>query len=404
MSTFPNKYDWFVRPLIILPALAIFEASSPKPATAQFSVLHHFSRALDGEDPFSITKSGSIIFGTAGRGANNRGIIWSFNTTAGSLAKLYDFDLADGSGPRGGVVFSNGRVLGTANAGGNTNSGTIWTLDISTGNFAKLHDFLPSGSSIPVNEGSQPRGALALDDGLLFGVNFSAELGTLWQFDTSARLLTVLHHFTGGTDGRHPAGGVTASGNLLYGTSNTAIWSYDRSASKFNVLYNFVPGTETGGSLGNLIVDGNVLYGTSSGGITGLGSIWSFDTATGTFTKLHQFTGTTDGRQPQGTIAFDGTSLYGTANQTIWSLNTESGLFKTLHALNLQTDGNKPEGGLILDGHTLYGTSLVGGAFGDGTLWAFVIPEPSTLVLVLLTAFGVYGWRPAIARPRRKCG
>jgi uncharacterized repeat protein (TIGR03803 family) len=99
---------------------------------------------------------------------------------------------------------------------------------------------------------------------------------------------TVLHSFTGGTDGAFPYGGVLrdAAGNL-YGTTsaggNTAcggagcgtVFKLDQQGNE-TLLYTFTGGTDGGTPYGGLIRDraGN-LYGTAFiGGATGNGVVY----------------------------------------------------------------------------------------------------------------------------------
>jgi uncharacterized repeat protein (TIGR03803 family) len=57
-------------------------------------------------------------------------------------------------------------------------------------------------------------------------------------------------------------------------------------------------------------------------------------------------------------------------------------------------NGELPFAGLTLIGNTLYGTTAEGGAYGDGTVFALTIPEPSTIVLLASAAcLFVFAWQ-----------
>ncbi len=58
-------------------------------------------------------------------------------------------------------------------------------------------------------------------------------------------------------------------------------------------------------------------------------------------------------------------------------------------------NGELPFAGLTLLGNTLYGTTAEGGAYGDGTVFALTVPEPSTITLLLASAACLFGsaWR-----------
>jgi uncharacterized repeat protein (TIGR03803 family) len=57
-------------------------------------------------------------------------------------------------------------------------------------------------------------------------------------------------------------------------------------------------------------------------------------------------------------------------------------------------NGKNPFGSLTLSGSALYGMTAYGGARGDGTVFALTIPapEPSTLSLLTVGAFGFLGY------------
>jgi uncharacterized repeat protein (TIGR03803 family) len=134
----------------------------------------------------------------------------------------------------------------------------------------------------------------------------------------------VLHAFTGGSDGGLPVAGLIAdsSGNL-YGTAS------EGGASGLGVVFKLTPGgTETvlhsftGGSDGKnpgagLIADssGN-LYGTTQfGGASNAGVVFKLSPG-GTETVLYSFTGGSDGSEPfAGLIADSSGNLYGTTGK-----------------------------------------------------------------------------------------
>lgn len=154
---------------------------------------------------------------------------------------------------------------------------------------------------------------------------------------SEAQTFTVLHQFSGGTDGENPQAGVVrdAAGNL-YGT------------------------TLLGGSSDNCLFIG-----------PGCGAVFKID-ANGDETVLHSFTGDPDdGAYPfAGLILGEDGSLYGTTfggggsnNGTVFRLSN-SGQAGILFAFGV-SDGANPFGGVIMGKNgTLYGTTQEGGA-GD---------------------------------------
>jgi len=133
--------------------------------------------------------------------------------------------------------------------------------------------------------------------------------------------LTLLHSFTGGSDGALPFAGLIAdaAGNL-YGTtngggdgSNGTVFQLTPSGD-LNVLHSFTGGSDGTYPEAGLIVDaaGN-LYGTTyGGGASGQGTVFQLSPS-GALNVLHSFTGGTDGGRPVADLIADAAgNLYGT--------------------------------------------------------------------------------------------
>jgi uncharacterized repeat protein (TIGR03803 family) len=157
----------------------------------------------------------------------------------------------------------------------------------------------------------------------------------------------------------------------------------------------FVNSSETNsdgnGPVGNLLLVGTNLYGTAvTGGFYSQGTLFAVSTNGASFTTLHHFgkPGTTDGQQPNCTLIQVGNKLYGTTSQGgvtgsggIFSINLDGsgytnfytfssiGLDMTIFA-DTNKDGAFPWAGLVAVGNTLYGVTVLGGKFGNGTIFA----------------------------------
>jgi len=242
-------------------------------------------------------------------------------TASGKEAVLYTFTGIGGDGfPQSGVVRdSSGNLYGMTPNGGTSNAGTVFKLD-PTGKKTVLHSFTGS------NDGGFPVAGLVLDaTGNLYGTTQggSSIAGTVFKLDSNGKM-TVLYTFTGSNDGGTPKAGVIrdAHGNL-YGTTN--LGGTDGVGTVFKVtaqgqetvLHNF-----TGGSDGWLPFGGGLvrdsagnLYGTTpQGGSNDFGVVFKIDTK-GNETILHTFSGS-DGKIPYGTLILDKAgNLYGTTYQ-----------------------------------------------------------------------------------------
>ena len=202
-----------------------------------------------------------------------------------------------------------------------------------------------------------------------------------------AQTLTVLHKFTGGTDGYSPCCGLVQGLDAkFYGT--TTQFGANNNGTIFKIssagtLTAYPISTSTISSGANLLLatDGN-FYGTSYHGGSASGTVFSL-TSSGKVTLLYSFQGGTDGNGPNALVRgrdgnFYGTTFEGGVNLctyqgwcgTVFKI-TPSGTLTYIHyfcSVSPCADGAYPlAGGFILgtDGN-FYGTASSDGANGGG--------------------------------------
>ena len=264
--------------------------------------------------------------------------------------------------------------------------------------------------------GGYPYASLISDKaGNLYGTTFGGGgnacefgCGTVFKL-TPDGTETVLHTFTGGSDGSLPRGSLIMdkAGNL-YGTTESGgsgggdcgcgtVFKLAPDGTE-TILYSFKAGNDGYSPFGGVIADkaGN-LYGTTLEGGNGGGSGIVFKLAPdGTETVLHAFSGT-DGSSPfAGLIADKAGNLYGTTSGG-GSGDVECGcgvVFKVapngaetvLYSFKSFDDGRTPFGGLMADkAGNLYGTTTVGGSgtacsIGCGTVFKLA-PDGTETIL-----------------------
>jgi uncharacterized repeat protein (TIGR03803 family) len=322
-----------------LPLLAGIAA--PATAAPVFSVVYTFTGGADGSNPTAglIADSAGDLYGTTPYGGLGFGVVFELSPE-GSETVLYTFTGGDdGSGPYGGLVQdASGNLYGTTYEGGPSHAGVVFRLD-PTGQETVLHAF--TGGS----DGASPVAALIRDDAgnlygtTQFGGNPACQngCGVVFEIDATG-LETVLYRFAGGRDGQQPVAGLLrdATGNL-YGTT----------------LYGGAPGGKCG--------------------TAGCGTVFKLS-PTAEEIVLHAFRGP-DGELPEAGVVQDSAgNLYGTTlgggaynEGTVFMLGP-TGLETVLHSFADLADGSRPGAGVIRDtSGNLYGTTSIGPSGGTYT-------------------------------------
>jgi uncharacterized repeat protein (TIGR03803 family) len=306
----------------LLSAACLFgTVAVPRAAAQSLTSLYSFTGNADGSNPVSglLQDSAGNFYGTTATGGQGFGTVYKLSS-AGAFTVLYSFTGgSDGSSPFAGLVMdSAGNLYGAARYGGADSAGTIFKLNPATANsFTVLHTF--TGAS----DGGYPYGTLLLSGSTLFGTTFSGGTGSgvVFEMDLSGNE-TVLYTFTGGADGGNPYSGVIMdSSKNLYGTAGHGgaasfgvVYKLNPSTRQYTVLHSFQGGSDGQTPVGGLLLDssGN-LYGTTWAYGSGGGTVFKMVAATGAETVLHNFTGTSDGGNPYAGLVMDSTgALYGT--------------------------------------------------------------------------------------------
>jgi len=268
----------------------------------------------------------------------------------------------------------------------------------SSGTLTLLHNFAGGAT-----DGCYPSGNLVLDETRnLYGTTQqcgSSGGGVVWKLDKSGKE-TVLHNFSGGTDGVVPTGGLLRdkAGNL-YGTTSQGGASNDGVIFKITprgkeiILHTFTGGATDGKypTYTSLLMDAQgTIYGVTEEGGTADGGIVYKLSKSGKLTVLHSFTGgTTDGCNVLGIPFMDKTgNIYGTTSScgtsklgTVWKLN-KNGRERVLHSFaGGSSDGEYPLAGVIVDAvGNVYGNTETGGPANVGTVYKISKNGKFTLV------------------------
>jgi len=249
--------------------------------------LHDFTGGSDGANPLAApiqSVKGDYFYGTTSKGSPEfleDGTVYRI-TKYGNFTLLHTFRRFDGAQPNAQLVQGTDYYFyGTTRFGGEGDNGTIFRIS-SSGDFKVLVNFDGTNGEFPYS------GLIQANDGNFYGVAYSGGSfgveGVLFRMSPNGTL-TVLHNFTGGSDGATPiAGLVQASDGKLYGTNvrggknGYGVLFRATLAGDVVPLHDFAVATGIG-SFGTLLQHTNgILYGgAGSGGKFGKGVFYSLD-------------------------------------------------------------------------------------------------------------------------------
>ena len=336
---------------------------------------------------------------------------------AQTFTVLYSFAgyPTDGAGPEAGLLMdASGNLFGTTTFGGNVNltycddagytgCGTVFELG-ANGVETVLHNF--SGAH---GDGASPVANLIMDaKGNLYGTTLAGGIGCAGEtfegcgvvFRLSNGKETILHHFTGGSDGKWPMAGVIADPRgALYGTTylggKLGVGAvFKLTGKKETVLHSFTGGRRGEQPAAGLLMDAKgSLFGTTTGG----GDINCdypapcgivFKLAGTKETVLHAFRGSPDGNDPVAGLVMDPAgNLYGTTVDggtqgnlgTVFEV-TQAGKESVLYRFKREQDGFSPAG-VVRDAEgNLYGTTGGGGLYGAGVAYEITVDRKEKIL------------------------
>ncbi len=211
----------FLTSLLAIPVLA---ASTP-------TLIYTFTGGSAGSIPqgtLLLDSSGALFGVTAQGGESGKGVAFKLTppVSGGSWTEsvLHSFLGADGASPAGGLLALSNTLVGVTTFGGASNLGTVFQLTPNGGGWTEsvLHSFSGSDGANPtVRLVADGKGALygitaiggASNRGVVFQLKPPTVSGGVWTE-------TVLHDFTGGSDGFGPFGVLLIDNHgALYGST-----------------------------------------------------------------------------------------------------------------------------------------------------------------------------------------
>jgi uncharacterized repeat protein (TIGR03803 family) len=181
-----------------------------------------------------------------GTGANSWGAIIEYTPGANTYVDKYDFtntpNGANGVTPSGSLVEMNGILYGTAYQGGASSMGVIFAYDLISG-YSKLYDF-------SVATGRYPFGGLSVFNNKLYGACASGGVytfgGVIFEYDPALNIYADLHDFDDASGENTPYGGVIEVNGKLYGmtkyggvTGTGVLFEYNIANSTYTKKFDF---------------------------------------------------------------------------------------------------------------------------------------------------------------------
>jgi len=294
-------------------------------ATGAETVLYSFGGGSDGSYPLgALINVGGTLFGTTSEfNESGNGTVFEIDPATGVEAVLHAFSGAnDGADPFSGLLNVKNTLYGTTYAGGPSNYGTVFRINPTTGAEKVLHSFTEQGDA------GYPLAGVIDVGGALYGTSEfggASNNGTVFKIDSTTRAESVVYSFEGGNDGANPWAGLLEVSGKLYGTtydggtSNAGtVFEIDPVTGAETVLYSFGSYPEDGAQPAAALYSVNgILYGTTVGGGgkgcggSGCGTVFNLNPTSGAETVLHSFTGS-DGQYPHAALIKIGGALYGT--------------------------------------------------------------------------------------------
>jgi hypothetical protein len=336
---------------------------------AEYIVQHELDATLEGSLPRGdLLYTGGLLYGVAfSGGANAVGTLFSIDPSAAYPAStftvLYDFDSATGSRPEYIVLGSDGKIYGITTEGGANNYGVLWSWDIGGAIYTDEYDFTASegvprtlavfGNYLIMtsnNGGTNGVGCISLWDvlspGLSTGYSFDSNNHSVVGSLTYSFSGTVFYGITdGGTGGftifsydivsqiftvlnssliLSPTNGLTQAGSLFYFSADSGgIYSFNPSDLSV-VLARAHTDQDIMSVYNKFVYSSGKLYGAAYGYFT-YGGIFTYDPTNDILYKYHTG-GTSSGSNYISSLVYVGDKWWGTFELS-GPINGASGIY-----------------------------------------------------------------------------
>jgi uncharacterized repeat protein (TIGR03803 family) len=189
---------------------------------AEFVAVYFVGGSNGGNPSGRLLKRNGLLYGTTSQFA---GIIFSLDVVSGKFKALAQFDDYHIYEPFSGLTADGNTFYGTASGGGRYDLGSVYSFKASSGKLKpNLHAFRDTH-----RDGQDPVSDLVLVNGTLYGTASAggkSGQGIVFGINIATKAETILHEFTGGSDGGDPVAGLVFYNGALYGTTYSGAQGY----------------------------------------------------------------------------------------------------------------------------------------------------------------------------------
>jgi len=215
---------------------------SMDPVNNSYNILHNFgSEGRWPQGKLLFIDSTNTLYGLcSGGGVYGYGVIFSYDISGGIYSELFDFNDTIGSGPEVSLLLGNdGKLYGNTYTGGANQCGVIFSYDMTTNTFSKLYDFVASTGKFPMAS------LIQANNGKLYGTTYSGgsniNYGVLFSYDLTDSTYTDLLNYNGFNGGANQGSLLKGSDGKIYGINyeNEYIFSFDTNTNTQTILLQF---------------------------------------------------------------------------------------------------------------------------------------------------------------------
>lgn len=289
------------------------------------SAVYNFSDTLNyyaGNGLIDLLSYGSgKIYGLAGGGKYNTGVLFEYDSNTGAYIKRFDFDVNSGYYPLSIVKGNDNNIYGITTTGGTGNGGTVFQFNPISNIFTKKFDFVAAQACIPSGN------LVKTSNGKIYGttkmVN-STYNAKVFEYDPSSSTCTILNSITNATNLRYPEGITLYNDTALIGvtsgsfsSSSTAfLYRYNIATNSFSSVYTFSALNVQNAKTPLVSFDNINFYGASEGGGSfSKGTLYKYDLVNNIATIKISFNGSGNGEVPKKLVHASNGAIYGGTDQ-----------------------------------------------------------------------------------------